>query len=319
MAEWRPNAGLEALAARARLLRSIRAFFEERGVMEVETPIAVHAAVTDPGIAQTGLAGRSAAWLRTSPEFAMKRLLAAGAGDIYEIGRAFRGGEAGRCHNPEFTLLEWYRLGWDHLRLGQEAVDLINHCGSSFGRHWKADVVTYRLLFTELVGTDGLTAGTAELTAAAARLGIRLTTGPALDHSGLLDLLFSHAVQPGLPPDRITVITGFPACQAALARIREGEPPVAERFELFLGSLELANGYHELADAEEQRARFEEDNRRRAAAGIPLAAPDQRLLDALASGFPECAGVALGVDRLLMACMGADHIDAVLAFNDDRA
>ena len=317
--EWnasadRPDCG--HLRLRAALNRRLRAFFERRGVLEVETPILAAAGTTDPNIESfvTRFEGPVAAapgprWLRTSPEFALKRLLAAGVGDCFELGRVFRNGEAGRRHNPEFTLLEWYRVGWDHRRLAHEVRDLVQDALALAGCTAEYAEFSYRQWFLDGLGIDPFEAGTDALRAPLA--GFRIAPD-GLGRDDWLDLLVTHRLQPGLPSGRVTCIHDYPPTQAALARIRDGDPPVAERFEIFLGSQELANGYHELCDPAEQRARFEADNRRRAERGQAQVPIDERLLAVLAR-MPDCAGVALGVDRLLMALAGTDDLREVLA------
>ena len=306
-----------ALRLRAALYATVRAFFAARGVLEVETPIMSAAANTEPNIESfaTRFSGRidggpRERWLRTSPEFALKRLLAAGIGDCYELGRVFRDGEAGRRHNPEFTMLEWYRVGWDHRRLVGETVELALAALAASGR--RADVVqcTYRELFVDGLGIDPFAATIDELRTPLA--GVRIDAD-GLGRDDWLDLLLTHRLQPAFPRGRITVVRDFPATQAALAKVRDGDPPVAERFELYLGANELANGYHELTDAAEQRARFERDNARRRARGQREVPIDERLLAALPR-MPACAGVALGMDRLLMWLADTDAIADVLAF-----
>ncbi len=306
-----------ALELRARLNATIREFFAARGVLEVETPILSAAANTDPNLRSfvTRFSGPLAGgprerFLRTSPEFAHKRLLAAGVGDCYELGRVFRDGEAGRRHNPEFTLLEWYRVGWDHHRLIDETVALVRAALALVGKSANVYKIPYRDLFAGTLGVDPLVADETRLRTVLGEVRI----DPAgLGRDDWLDLLLTHRIQPAFPPDRITVVHDFPASQCALARIRPGEPPLAERFELFVGTQELANGYHELADADEQRARFAADNVRRRERGLPELPPDERLLAALARGLPDCAGVALGIERLLMAMTDSDDIRTVLA------
>lgn len=311
-----------ALRLRARLYAAIRAFFAARDVLEVETPILSAAANTEPNIESFATrfsghvdAGARERWLRTSPEFALKRLLAAGIGDCYELGRVFRDGEAGRRHNPEFTLLEWYRVGFDHRRLATETVVLVQQALALVGRQTTVVEHSYASLFLESLGLDPHRADLAELRAPLAGI----TIEPAgLTRNDWLDLLLTHRIQPGFPAGRITVIHDYPASQCALARIRAGDPPLAERFELYLGAQELANGYHELNDVAEQRARFERDNARRRARGqreLPL---DAHLL-AVLGALPDCAGVALGVERLLMAMLGTEAIADVLAFPFDQA
>ena len=307
-----------ALRLRARLYARVRRFFAERDVLEIETPILSAAGNTDPNIESFTTrfsghvdAGAPLRWLRTSSEFPQKRLLAAGIGDCYELGRVFRNGEAGRRHNPEFTMLEWYRVGWDHLRLIDETVELVRAALALVGKSAEVQKYTYRELFRTALNLDPFAAGDAELQAAFGDVQI--------DPHGLwrddwLDLLLTHRIQPAFPADRITVISDYPATQCALAKIRADDSPVAERFELYVGAQELANGYHELTDAAEQRARFERDNTRRRQRGLIEVPIDARLLAALEQGMPDCAGVALGVERLLMAMLGTDDIRDVLAF-----
>ena len=312
----------EALLLRARLYAAIRAFFAARNVLEVETPILSAAANTEPNIESFATrfsghvdAGPRERWLRTSPEFPLKRLLTAGVGDCYELGRVFRDGEAGRRHNPEFSLLEWYRVGFDHRKLAAETVALVQEALALAGRRAAVIERSYAALFMESLGLDPQRAGLADLRAPLADVAIEPT---GLTRDDWLDLLLTHRIQPTFPADRITVIHDYPASQCALARIRAGNPPVAERFELYLGMQELANGYRELNDAAEQRARFEHDNARRRARGqreLPL---DERLL-AVLDDLPDCAGVALGIDRLLMAMLGSEAIADVLAFPFDQA
>jgi len=307
-----------ALRLRARLYARVRRFFAERDVLEIETPILSAAGNTDPNIESFTTrfsghvdAGAPLRWLRTSSEFPQKRLLAAGIGDCYELGRVFRNGEAGRRHNPEFTMLEWYRVGWDHRRLIDETVELVRAALALVGKSAEVQKYTYRELFRTALNLDPFAAGDAELQAAFGDVQI--------DPHGLwrddwLDLLLTHRIQPAFPADRITVISDYPATQCALAKIRADDSPVAERFELYVGAQELANGYHELTDAAEQRARFERDNARRRERGLIEVPIDARLLAALEQGMPDCAGVALGVERLLMAMLGTDDIRDVLAF-----
>jgi len=306
------------LELRARLYALIRAYFAEREVLEVETPILSAAANTDPNIESFVTpfsghvdAGARQRWLRTSSEFAQKRLLGAGVGDCYELGRVFRNGEAGRRHNPEFTMLEWYRVGWDHLRLIDECVDLVRAALALAGADATVWRTTYRALFVDTLDVDPFSAATDRL---AAPLGDLKLDAAGLTRDDWLDLLLTHCIQPNFPRDRITVVYDYPASQCALAKIRPGAAPVAERFELYLGVHELANGYHELTDATEQRRRFERDNARRRERGLAQLPLDENLLATLVRGLPDCAGVALGIERLLMAMSGSDDIADVLAF-----
>lgn len=311
---WRPSTTNRLLQARAALLNDIRAFFGERGVMEVETPLLSMAGNPDPEIQSIG-AG-DGAYLRTSPEFALKRLLAAGSGDIFELGRVFRAGESGHTHNPEFTMLEWYRTGITYYQLMDEVAALIRHCGHGRFDGWPVEKLPYRELFEIHLGLDPLTADAQTLAAAAGKHGI---TGIELNRRQWLDLLMSMIIQPALPTQQLTFVFDYPASQAALAKVRQGSPPVAERFELYLGCVELANGYQELTDAAEQRRRFVVENALRRARGRDVYPTDENLLKALEHGLPECAGVALGVDRLLMALTGTESIREVIAFPISRA
>lgn len=306
-----------ALHLRASLYTLIRKFFAERDVLEVETPILSAAGNTDPNIESFSTvfsghvdAGARERWLRTSPEFPLKRLLAAGIGDCYELGRVFRDAEAGGRHNPEFSMLEWYRIGWDHRRLMQETVVLVEAALTLVGRRAEVVVENYRQLFLDELLLDPLHAPIDALREPLAPYGIN---PEGLTRDDWLDLLITHVLQPAFPIDRITVIHDYPASQCALAKIRAGDPPMAERFELYLGKYELANGYHELNDAAEQRARFERDNAVRRTRGQREIPVDDRLL-AVLDRMPDCAGVALGIERLLMCLAGSDAIADVLAF-----
>ncbi|SEV89280.1 EF-P lysine aminoacylase EpmA [Luteibacter sp. 329MFSha] len=308
---------LKHLRLRAGVYAGIRAFFAERHVLEVETPMLSAAGNTDPNIQSfstrfTGHvdAGSPWRWLRTSPEFPLKRLLAAGVGDCYELGRVFRDGEAGGRHNPEFTMLEWYRVGWNDATLAREVLELLEVLLLGAGRTIDIVETTYRGLFRDALGVDALTDPVERLREALGDIGI---DPEGLERDDWLDLLMTHRIQPHFPRDRVTVVSDFPASQCALARIRHDDPPVAERFEVYVGPYEVANGYHELNDAAEQRARFERDNAKRRERGTPEVPIDERLL-AVLDTMPDCAGVALGVERLLMVLAGTDAIADVLAF-----
>ncbi|MBL8260088.1 MAG: EF-P lysine aminoacylase GenX [Candidatus Competibacteraceae bacterium] len=319
---WRPSADWGTLRLRADLLAQIRAFFATRRVLEVETPALSGAAITDPHLAsfRTRYAGPGPRcgqflYLHTSPEFPMKRLLAAGSGSIYQIARVFRDGEAGRRHNPEFTLLEWYRVGFDHHRLMDEATELVATLLAGRLPLAEAERLSYRELFERQLGLDPHRAAVAELAACARAREIPVPPGmPADETDPWLDLLLTHCIEPQLGRGRLTWVHDYPASQAALARLRPGDPPVGERFELYLGGVELLNGFHELGDAGEQRRRFEAENARRQALGLPSAPLDEALLAALESGLPDCAGAALGFDRLVMLAAGKASIQEVIAF-----
>ncbi|MBT2748003.1 MULTISPECIES: EF-P lysine aminoacylase EpmA [unclassified Lysobacter] len=322
---WRPSAGFDALRLRARLNAVVRAYFAERGVIEVETPAMSVAGNTDPNIASFTLefSGRTdgaprTRWLRTSPEFALKRLLAAGFGDCYELGRVFRDGEAGGRHNPEFTMLEWYRTGWDHRRLIGETAQLVRAALALVGRDVGLREVAYRDLYRQRLDLDPFGADEAQLRAA---LGDVVIDPAGLNRDDWLDLLMTHRLQPSFARDELLAVYDYPASQCALARLRDDGDghPVAERFELYLGPLELANGYHELAEADEQGARFDRDRAVRVQRGVAAPPRDEALLSALGAGFPDCAGVAMGMDRLVMAMLDTDRIAEVLAFDFTRA
>jgi len=313
---WRPAASRLAVETRARLLTDIRTFFSQRNVLEVETPLLSRAGTSDPNINPVATSAEPAGWLRTSPEYALKRMLCAGYGDIYELGKVFRAGEAGRYHNPEFTLLEWYRHRWGYLDLAGEVIELLRYCGQGRFDDWTLTQISYRDLFMQFTGLDPFANNEAEFSHYAAERGI--SAGP-MDQQDWLDLLLSHVIQPAFAAGSITLVHDFPVEQAALARIRQGDPPVAERFEVYLGPLELANGYQELTDPEEQARRFRREIKLRSLRGEETAAMDENLLEAMRHGLPKCTGVALGVDRLLMACLGLGQIDSVLTFPADRA
>lgn len=314
--DWRPGASRGAMEERARLLAAIRTFFARRRVMEVETPVLSQAGNSDPNIGIISTDDHRKRYLRTSPEYAMKRLLAAGYGDIYELGRVFRNGEKGSQHNPEFTMLEWYRVGMDYLELAAEVIELTRECGDGDFEGWDEQRLSYCELFLEHTGLDPFTCGENELSVCAAERGI--IAGP-MEHPEWLDLILAEVIQPSLPGESFTIVYDFPPEQAALARIRADDPNVAERFEVYLGQMELANGYQELTDPEEQLQRFERESRLREIRGESPLPLDTRLIEALRHGLPDCSGVALGVDRLLMCLLKIDRIDPVLAFSDGRS
>lgn len=318
---WRPTASLAALKSRAQQLAWVRGFFARRKVLEVETPVLGQCSVTDRNIDSVQVASISAEggqrdlWLQTSPEYPMKRLLAAGAGDIYQVARVFRHGERGPRHNPEFSLLEWYRRGFDDVGLMAEVADLV--CG------WlecpRPVTLEYREAFLRFTGIDPFTCDDDAL-----RHLCRRWMSPdqvvKLLRDECLDLLMSFCVEPGLAGLGPVFIIGYPESQAALARISEVDGVrKAHRFELYIDGLELCNGYWELTEAAEQRLRFDSDNLARRRAGRPQMPVDESLLAAMDEGIPECAGVALGLDRLLMLKLGLKDIAGVLAFPSERA
>lgn len=319
---WMPSASIEQLQQRADILAAIRSFFFKRKVMEVDTPAMSHATVTDVHLHtfQTDFIGPGYAdgthlYFMTSPEFHMKRLLAAGSGCIYQINKAFRNEEAGRYHNPEFTMLEWYRLGFDHHDLMDEMNELLTlvlKCDN-------AERMTYQEAFIQVLGVCPLEASTDELRAVAAPLGLSDIADIEEDRDTLLQLLFSMGVEVKIGQDVPAFVYDFPASQAALAKINPSDPRVAERFEVYFKGIELANGFHELDNAKEQLMRFEEDNAKRKSMGLTEQPIDYHLIAALEAGLPNCSGVALGIDRLIMLAMGEKHIDQVTAFPFDRA
>jgi elongation factor P--(R)-beta-lysine ligase len=329
--DWAACASAEALQSRARMLACIRSFFASAGVLEVETPILSQAGATDPALASFVLASDppgtqpdadGGCYLQTSPEFPMKRLLASGVGPIYQICKVFRDGERGRRHHPEFTLLEWYRPGRDYGQLMDEVADLVR---SVLGRPtMPAEQIRYRDLFRNELNIDPWTASPQALQAAAAEAGIPDADRLELDQDGWLDLLLTQCLEPRLGQHGMSFLCDYPPSQAALARLRRADDvqdgrTVAERFELYIEGVELANGFQELTDAGEQRDRFRRDLDERRRYGLPGVPPDERLLAALEAGMPDSSGVALGLDRLLMIATGADHIDRVLAFPIERA
>lgn len=357
---WRPTASLRMLELRAEALAATRDFFAAHGVLEVDTPVVVNAPVTDvhihsaevrfpspdgtlpdgagpnvelsvtpgstaPSSATNGLTvrGSSAYYLHTSPEFAMKRLLASGSGDIYQICHVVRGLERGRQHNAEFTLVEWYRLGYSLEQLMDETEALARHVLGPAAASMRGERISYEEAFRTSLGFDPLTAPLETLDTAARDAGLVMAAEPGVPEQArrdaLLEFLMSAKVGPTLGRGALTCVHRYPASQAALARLDDRDPRCALRFELYCEGMELANGFHELASAAEQRARFEHDLDERRRRGLPADRMDEFLLGALAAGLPDCAGVALGFDRLLMLASGASRIDEVLTFPIERA
>ena len=317
---WRPNATHAALRRRAALLARLRHFFASRGVLEVETPILSAAGVSDPQVESlstrvSGLPGAS--YLSTSPEFPMKRLLASGIGDIYQLCKVFRDGEIGRWHNPEFTMLEWYRLGFDDAALMSEVDELVRELLSPERALAPAERLTYAESLRRHAGVDAHRSTDLELDRAAEAHGIACEA--SLDRDAKLDLLMGFVVGPKLGAERPCFICDYPASQASLARLKPGSPRVAARFELYLDGIEIANGFHELSDADEQRRRFQHDLSIRRERGQPEPPIDEHLLSALAAGMPDCAGVALGFDRLVAIALNANRLSDALSFSIDNA
>ena len=312
--QWQPGATMATLRQRSRVLAKLRDFFQQRQVMEVDVPLLSRATVTDHNI--DSIQARNAdvaAYLQTSPEYFMKRLLAAGSGDIYSLGKAFRDAENGRRHNPEFTMLEWYRCGWDEHQLMDEVAELIVSLVPETGvrRYSYADV------FIQHLQVDPHFADLADLQRMAVIAGSEAWADET--RANCLDLLFSVLIEPQLD-DGLVLVYDYPACQAALAKCAEDSQgrQISRRFEGFLNRVELANGYCELTDAAEQASRFAEDLRLRKLSGKASVTADLQLLAAMEAGLPECAGVAMGVDRLLMQLQGADSIDQVMPFSWER-
>ncbi len=322
-ADWRPTASIEVIRHRAAMLARVRAYFASERVLEVQTPLLSAFAPSEPRveamIAQP--AHRDPMYLQTSAEYAMKRLLAAGIGDCYQIGPVFRDAESGGLHNPEFTMIEWYRVGFRVADLQRDVDRLVRAAVGDLRALAPARQITYREAIVESCGLDCATASPGEIEAVLRDRRITLLAASGQDRDTWLDLLVATVVGPGLGRDGPVFVRDYPASQAALAKLRDDGDgwPVAERFELYVDGIELANGFRELADSLEQRRRFEQDleaRRRRGQRATPL---DERFLAALAHGLPECAGVALGFDRLVMVALRLSSIVAALAFPVDRA
>jgi len=339
--DWRPTCALELLRLRAQMLAGIRQFFADRSVLEVETPLLSHGIGTDPQLEfftteyclSPGMEcmpeacqeqarrspKRQTLFLQTSPEFAMKRLLAAGSGSIYQISKAFRNGESGRFHNPEFTMLEWYRVGFTLPQLMDEIAELI---GGLFNGQSLQETqrISYQDVFVSFTGLDPLMFSYQDYCAYARESGVSEAVSICgYDHAVWLDFLFSHKVQPQLGKNALCMVYGYPACQSSLARINEHNALTTDRVEVFINGIELGNGYYELADAKEQGKRFDRELAVRQQQKMPVSVKDQRLIAALQSGLPDCSGVAIGLDRLLMLLSGSASIDEVLSFPIHRA
>lgn len=315
--DWKPTASLEALRFRAGRLRAIREFFHARDVLEVETPVLAATGAVDQWIdsfqVKSGLL-REALWLSTSPEFHMKRLLAAGSGPIWQMGKAFRDEGAGRRHNPEFTLLEWYRPGWSLRELCREVEDLARAVAPDFpAARW----LSFREAYLERAGVDPFRDPVDKIRQIAEESSAVLPALAEDDRDGWLDLLMVSRVEPGLGDPAPVFLWGYPPSRAALARLGEDDGiAVALRAELYWKGMELSNGYDELVDPAEQLSRFQAESRARLALGKPTPPIDHALVEALRAGLPAGSGVALGVDRLLALAYGADSIAEVIAFPD---
>ncbi|MBN1910544.1 MAG: EF-P lysine aminoacylase GenX [Pirellulales bacterium] len=315
--DYLPVAAMELLRRRADLLRQVRSFFDNRGFLEVETPLLSADTVVDRHLDPFGVeCGGRTFWLQTSPEFGMKRLLAAGAGAMYQVTRSFRQGECGRLHNPEFTIVEWYQPG----HTMRQGMTLLGELAETILARGPAESVGYGEAFERYAGLDPHKADAAALARAVEEHSIAVPASlDPDDRDGWLDLLLVHLVEPRLGRERPTILYDYPASQAALARVRPGPPPVAERFELYVDGIELANGYQELTDPAELRRRNTRVNRQRARDGKPTLPVESRLLAAMDVGLPDATGVALGFDRLVMVALGAKSLADVTAFTWDRA
>ncbi|MBT8440723.1 MAG: EF-P lysine aminoacylase GenX [Gammaproteobacteria bacterium] len=295
---------------RAEILERIRHYFAESNVLEVTTPVLSFAGNTDPFIDSFKTSSTTPQYLHTSPEFFMKRLLTKGCGSIYQVCNVFREGEAGRFHNPEFSMLEWYRLDYDYQQLMDDVAALIRNVSDKSPEVVK---ISYQDAFKSL-GINPHVATESQLADLTERQGISLQGMGKMSRDDWLNLLMSHVTEPGFDKEKLTFVFDYPVSQASLAKVRKDKYPLAERFELYWGGIELANGFTELLDADEQRWRFNHDNQRRLKAGLEEVPVDEKFLDALARGLPACSGVALGLDRLLMVICGATSIDQVMSF-----
>ena len=307
---------------RAEILKKIRTFFDERGILEVETPLLSKSTITDPNLhsieafyTEPGSKTNTKLYLQTSPEFAMKRLLAAGSGSIYQICKAFRNEECGKFHNPEFTMLEWYHVGFNHHDLMDEMDSFLNWTINAD----KAERLSYLNVFQKFLNINPHTASLDNLKNCAVKNNLELSSSleKEQDRDVWLNLLLTNLIEPYLGNNnQPTFIYDYPATQAALAQIRNDDIKIAERFEVYINGIEIANGFHELKNANEQRLRFEKDLETRKKLGLPTVPIDENLLTALEYGLPDCAGVALGIDRLLMIALNANSINEVITGHD---
>ncbi|WP_095497965.1 elongation factor P--(R)-beta-lysine ligase [Paraferrimonas haliotis] len=318
---WRPSATIETLKARAAFMSAIRQFFEQRNVLEVETPLLARSGVTDPHLVNfetnliaPGFAKGQRLFLQTSPEYHMKRLLCAGSGAIFQLARSFRNEENGRIHNPEFTMLEWYRPGFNQQQLMDEVealMMLLLNCNS-------AARISYQQVFIQQLALDPLQCSHAQLFEVACSHGLAEAACDS-DRDTLLQLLFSCLIEPKIGQQRPCFVYDFPASQAALAKLNPNDERVAHRFEVYYQGVELANGFDELQDAQQQRQRFEQDNQQRSQMGIQQQSIDTHLIAALAHGLPQCSGVAMGVDRLFMLQQQTQTLSQAMSFGIDNA
>jgi elongation factor P--(R)-beta-lysine ligase len=321
---WQPSCSFELLRLRAQLLQKIRQFFSDRNVLEVETPLLGSAIGTDPNLdfftADYLLPHRKQTlYLQTSPEFAMKRLLAMGSGSIFQICKAFRNGESGRFHNPEFTLLEWYRVGYDLAQLMAEVEGLITTLFAERALQ-PAQRISYQDLFQQTTGLNPLAFHYEDYVSYAQNNGlVDAATLCGQDHASWLDFIFSQHIQPSLAHNTLWLVYGYPTCLPSLARLNWENPRTVDRVELFINGVELGNGYHELCDAKEQARRFDKEIAIRQTSQRPSVSKDERFMAALEAGLPDCSGIAIGLDRILMLLSNSATIDEVLAFSISRA
>ena len=322
MNAWQPSGSIETLKQRARIMQKIRAFFLQRKVWEVETPVLSQSGNPDPNIESFMIKASTpddTGYLHTSPEFAMKRLLSSGSGSIYQLCKVFRAAEVGQFHNPEFTMLEWYRVAFDYHLLMQEVDALLREVLHGHIELGESQFLSYRDTFQNFVKIDPFTAEIEALRSCVERANINVEGMTHASHDSWLSLIMTHIIEPALPINCPVFIYDFPVSQASLARIRDEEPPVAERFELYLNGIELANGFSELTDVKEQRFRFEQENNQREQNAQQKMKLDSNFLEAMEAGLPECAGVALGIDRLIMLAVQASSITEVMAFDSARS
>jgi lysyl-tRNA synthetase class 2 len=320
MNDWQPACSIEILRLRAQVFEDIRRFFSARAVLEVETPLLSYSSGTDPQLdfftaEYCSPPLHHTLFLQTSPEFAMKRLLAAGSGSIYQICKAFRNGESGRFHNPEFTLLEWYRIGFTLPQLMDEIAELI---GVLFNDHRPLNQTqrfSYQEIFQRYTDLNPLEFSYQDYCTYARDNNMpEAESICGYDHGLWLDFIFSHNVQPQLGENAVCMVYGYPACQSSLARINEHNSQITDRVEVFINGIELGNGYYELTDAKEQDRRFDEELSIRQQRKRPVAVKDKYLIAALDAGLPECSGMSIGLDRLLMLLTNSATIEDVLNF-----
>ncbi|GAA0854162.1 elongation factor P--(R)-beta-lysine ligase [Aliiglaciecola litoralis] len=319
---WQPTASMDSLRTRAQVMAQVRGFFALRNVLEVETPMLSQASVTDVNLrafetrfSHPQSSQEQVLYLQTSPEFAMKRLLCAGSGSIYQLSKAFRNEEAGRFHNPEFTMLEWYRVGFDHWQLIDEVDALLQEVLDTP----PLEIVTYQQAFIRYCDFDPLDISLAHLQQQTSRLGFNDIAQSETNKDVLLQLLCCELIEPQLSQERPVALVNFPASQAALAKLEPEDPRIARRFEVYYKGIELANGYHELGDPQEQLTRFENDNLLRQSKGLPTITIDNLFIQAMHQGLPDCAGVALGFDRLMMLKRQSSRIEQTMSFFIDNA